>query len=41
VLRSADFRLRMVARGKIEICVALVTKCALGNVSRFIGADAE
>lgn len=31
----------VVTRGKIGVCVALVTKCALGNASRFIGADAE
>jgi hypothetical protein len=40
-LRLADFRLEVVTRGKIVVCVALATKCALGNASRFIEGDAE
>ena len=41
VLRSADFRMRVTARGKVVLCEALVTKCASGSALRFIVVDAE
>lgn len=40
-LRSADFLMRMTARGKVVLCEALATKCALGSALPFIEADAE
>jgi hypothetical protein len=41
VLRSADFRMRVTARGKVVVCEALATKCASGNALPSIVVDAE